>query len=72
MATEHNLIGMTFTNGSPLVASTYGKHPFLSTNPLCLTAKGKKELFTLDMATSAVVCTAFECGLSTKFNQTLN
>ena len=45
---------MTFTNGSPLVASTYGKNPFLSTNPLCCTAAGKDNKLILDMATSAV------------------
>lgn len=38
---------MTFTNGSPLVAPTFGKHPFLSTNPLCLAASGKENKFIL-------------------------
>lgn len=43
-----------FTNGSPLVAATNGKSPFLSTNPLSVSAEGDRDTFLLDIATSGV------------------
>ena len=46
---------MSFTNASPLVATTRGKEPFFGTNPLSFTAPGKNgDDFVLDMATSVV------------------
>ena len=55
MASDNGLLGMSFTNTSPLVAPTHGNSAFLGTNPLSLSAPGKNEdSFVLDMATSAV------------------
>lgn len=56
MALEENLIGMAFTNASPLVSATRGKEPFFGTNPISVAAPGaaKGDNFVLDMATSVV------------------
>lgn len=55
MASAQGLIGMSFTNASPLVAPTGGKKKFLGTNPISVAAPGKNgDEFVLDMATSAV------------------
>lgn len=46
---------MSFTNASPLVATTRGKQPFFGTNPLSLSAPANNgDSFVLDMATSVV------------------
>ena len=46
---------MSFTNASPLVATTRGKQPFFGTNPLSLAAPANGgDGFVLDMATSVV------------------
>jgi LDH2 family malate/lactate/ureidoglycolate dehydrogenase len=53
-ALEHNFIGFSMTNASPLVAPTYSKERMLGTNPICYAIPAGKELpFVLDMATSA-------------------
>lgn len=53
-ALEHNFIGMSMTNASPLVAPTYSKERMLGTNPICYAIPaGKYPPFILDMATSA-------------------
>ena len=52
MAVEKNLIGMAFTNTSPLVVPTRGSENMLGTNPIAFFAS--KDDFHLDMATSAV------------------
>merc|ERR1712179_289381 len=52
MANEQNLIGMAFTNTSPLVVPTRSKDLALGTNPIAFFA-GKNDL-QLDMATSTV------------------
>ncbi|CAN8003719.1 unnamed protein product [Ixodes hexagonus] len=55
MASAQGMIGMSFTNASPLVAPTGGKKKFLGTNPISVAAPGKNgDEFVLDMATSAV------------------
>lgn len=55
MASAQGMIGMSFTNSSPLVAATGGKKKFLGTNPISVAAPGKDgDEFVLDMATSAV------------------
>ena len=55
MASDQGLLGMAFTNTSPLVASNRGKKGFIGTNPISLAAPGKEDdSFVLDMATSAV------------------
>ena len=54
MALEHNFIGMSMTNASPLVAPTNSKERMLGTNPICYAIPaGKYPPFILDMATSA-------------------
>ncbi|XP_022795576.1 uncharacterized protein LOC111334150 isoform X1 [Stylophora pistillata] len=54
-AVEKGLIGMSFTNTSPLVVPTRARQSTLGTNPLSLAAPGKNgDSFVLDMATSAV------------------
>ncbi|CAG2105678.1 unnamed protein product [Medioppia subpectinata] len=55
LALEQNLLGMAFTNASPLMATTRGKEPFFGTNPLSLAAPANNgDSFVLDMATSVV------------------
>ncbi|GBD11548.1 putative oxidoreductase YjmC [bacterium HR23] len=55
MALEHDLIGISMTNASPIVVPTFGREPRLGTNPLCVAVPaGKEPPFVLDMATSTV------------------
>lgn len=55
MALEHDLIGISLTNTSPLVMPTFGKNLLLGTNPIAIAIPAGKELpFVLDMATSTV------------------
>ncbi|KAK4301637.1 hypothetical protein Pmani_026224 [Petrolisthes manimaculis] len=54
-ATKEGMLGMSFTNTSPLVAPTRAKKAALGTNPLALAAPGKNgDDFVLDMATCVV------------------
>ncbi|XP_070534633.1 uncharacterized oxidoreductase YjmC-like isoform X2 [Ptychodera flava] len=55
MAVEQGLLGMSFTNTSPLVVPTRAKQCLLGTNPISCAAPAKDgDSFVLDMATSAV------------------
>jgi L-2-hydroxycarboxylate dehydrogenase (NAD+) len=55
MALEHDMIGVSLTNSSPLVAPTRGRAPMLGTNPIAFAAPtGGSIPFVLDMATSTV------------------
>jgi LDH2 family malate/lactate/ureidoglycolate dehydrogenase len=54
-ALEHNMIGLSSTNTSPLCYPTRSKKRTFGTNPLTLAAPGNNnDSFVLDMATSAV------------------
>ncbi|KAK8725253.1 hypothetical protein OTU49_010778 [Cherax quadricarinatus] len=54
-ATKEGLMGMSFTNTSPLVAPTRAKKAALGTNPISLSAPAKNgDSFVLDMATCVV------------------
>lgn len=54
MAVEENMIGISMTNASPLVAPTYSKERLLGTNPMCFTIPGGKYAPVVsDLATSA-------------------
>uniref|UniRef100_A0AAY4CLI2 Malate dehydrogenase n=1 Tax=Denticeps clupeoides TaxID=299321 RepID=A0AAY4CLI2_9TELE len=54
-ALKENMIGMSFTNTSPLVVPTRAKECTLGTNPISIAAPAKNGgSFVLDMATSAV------------------
>jgi LDH2 family malate/lactate/ureidoglycolate dehydrogenase len=54
-ALKENLIGLSFTNTSPLCYPTRSKTRTLGTNPISLAAPGKdNDSFVLDMATSSV------------------
>nr|XP_004563910.1 uncharacterized protein LOC101476659 [Maylandia zebra] len=54
-ALKENMIGMSFTNTSPLVVPTRAKECTLGTNPISVAAPAKDgDSFVLDMATSAV------------------
>lgn len=54
MALEHDYIGMSMTNASPLVAPTHAKERMLGTNPICYAIPAGSQMpFILDMATSA-------------------
>ncbi|XP_075998283.1 putative oxidoreductase YjmC isoform X2 [Genypterus blacodes] len=54
-ALQENMIGMSFTNTSPLVVPTRAKECTLGTNPISVAAPSKDgDSFVLDMATSAV------------------
>ncbi|XP_058806678.1 uncharacterized oxidoreductase YjmC [Phymastichus coffea] len=55
MAMEHDMIGFSCTNTSPLMAPTRSKKSALGTNPLALGMKASNcDEFVLDMATTAV------------------
>jgi LDH2 family malate/lactate/ureidoglycolate dehydrogenase len=54
MATEHDMIGISMTNASPLVAPTYSNERLLGTNPMCYAfPAGKYPPVVVDMATAA-------------------
>ncbi|XP_035012792.1 uncharacterized oxidoreductase YjmC [Hippoglossus stenolepis] len=54
-ALKENMIGMSFTNTSPLVVPSRAKECTLGTNPISVAAPSKDgDSFVLDMATSAV------------------
>lgn len=53
-ALEHDMIGMSLTNASPLVAPTFSKERLLGTNPICYAIPaGQEAPVVIDMATSA-------------------
>lgn len=53
MALPHDMIGISMTNASPLVAPTFSTAKMLGTNPICVAAPaGKQPPFVLDMATT--------------------
>jgi LDH2 family malate/lactate/ureidoglycolate dehydrogenase len=55
MALPHDMIGISYTNSQPLVAPTYGRTPFLGTNPIAVAVPaGSQRPYVLDMATSIV------------------
>jgi L-2-hydroxycarboxylate dehydrogenase (NAD+) len=55
LALEHDLIGVSLTNSTPLVAPTGGRRPMLGTNPIAVAVPtGDDCPFVLDMATSTV------------------
>nr|ADD38228.1 Malate dehydrogenase [Lepeophtheirus salmonis] len=54
-ALNDGLIGLSFTNTSPLATPTRSKDRLFGTNPLCISAPGLNgDYFTLDMATTTV------------------
>ncbi len=53
MAVENNMIGISMTNASPLVAPTYSNERMLGTNPMCYAfPAGKYPPVVVDMATA--------------------
>jgi LDH2 family malate/lactate/ureidoglycolate dehydrogenase len=53
MALEHNMIGIAFTNASPLVAPTFSTERLLGTNPICVAIPaGEEPAFVADLATT--------------------
>ncbi len=55
MALEHDLIGISMTNSTPLVVPTHGTKTLLGTNPISIAVPaGKEQPVVLDMATSTV------------------
>ncbi|XP_053614150.1 uncharacterized oxidoreductase YjmC isoform X2 [Plodia interpunctella] len=63
-AADKGLIGMAFTNTSPLLAPTRSKQSALGTNPLSVVAPASQgESFYLDMATTAVAVGKIEMQL---------
>ncbi len=54
LAVEHDMIGISMTNASPLVAPTYANERLLGTNPMCYAfPAGKYPPVVVDMATAA-------------------
>ncbi|KAK6188463.1 hypothetical protein SNE40_004632 [Patella caerulea] len=51
-ASKQGLLGMSFTNTSPLSVPTRAVKPTLGTNPISLAAPARKDSFVLDMATT--------------------
>jgi LDH2 family malate/lactate/ureidoglycolate dehydrogenase len=55
MALEQNMIGISMTNASPLVAPTFSKSRFLGTNPIAVAIPALNQPpFVIDMATTTV------------------
>ena len=55
MALEENMIGITTTNASPLVAPTWSTSKFLGTNPIAVAIPaGKNPAFVADFATTPI------------------
>lgn len=55
MALEHDMIGISMTNASPLVAPTFSKDRLLGTNPISVAIPAEKQPpFVIDMATTTV------------------
>ena len=53
MALEHDMIGIAFTNASPLVSPTFSVERLLGTNPICVVIPaGEEPPFVADMATT--------------------
>ena len=53
MALPHNMIGLSMTNASPLVAPTFSTERLLGTNPICVAIPaGKQPPFIADFATT--------------------
>jgi L-2-hydroxycarboxylate dehydrogenase (NAD+) len=53
MALEHDMIGISLTNASPLVAPTFSTERLLGTNPICVAIPaGSEPAFVADMATT--------------------
>ncbi len=53
MALEHDMIGISLTNASPLVSPTFSKERLLGTNPISVAIPAKEEpAFVADMATT--------------------
>ncbi|MGJ7033370.1 Ldh family oxidoreductase [Niabella hirudinis] len=52
-ALEHDMIGISMTNASPLVAPTFSTSKMLGTNPICVAAPaGNEPAFVADLATT--------------------
>ncbi|HNX55749.1 MAG TPA: Ldh family oxidoreductase [Prolixibacteraceae bacterium] len=55
MALEHDMIGISMTNASPLVAPTFSRSRFLGTNPISVAIPALTQPpFVIDMATTTV------------------
>ena len=55
MALDHDMIGISMTNASPLVAPTFSKSRFLGTNPIAVAIPALLQPpFVIDMATTTV------------------
>ncbi len=55
LALEHDMIGISMTNASPLVAPTFSKNRFLGTNPIAVAIPALTQPpFVIDMATTTV------------------
>lgn len=53
MALEHDMIGISMTNASPLVAPTFSIDKMLGTNPICVAVSaGQQPAFVADLATT--------------------
>jgi LDH2 family malate/lactate/ureidoglycolate dehydrogenase len=61
MALEHDCIGLSLTNASPLVLPTFGSRPAVGTNPISIAVPaGQARSYVLDMATSTVALGKYE------------
>ncbi|MBW9223086.1 Ldh family oxidoreductase [Methanothermococcus sp. SCGC AD-155-E23] len=54
MALKEDLIGIVITNTEPAMAPFGGMEKILGTNPIAIAIKGKKHIYSLDMATSSI------------------
>src|SRR5215204_3460383 len=53
MALQHDMIGIAFTNASPLVSPTFSVERLLGTNPICIVIPaGEEPAFVADLATT--------------------
>ncbi|OQV16970.1 Malate/(S)-sulfolactate dehydrogenase [Hypsibius exemplaris] len=67
LAVDQGLIGMSFTNTSPLCVPTRGKTLALGSNPICFAAPGLNgDSFVLDMASTTVAIGKIELAMRKK------
>jgi len=61
LALEHDCIGLSLTNASPIVLPTFARRPMVGTNPISVAVPaGQARPYVLDMATSTVALGKYE------------
>eukprot|EP00301_Raphidiophrys_heterophryoidea_P004351 c11899_g1_i1.p1 GENE.c11899_g1_i1~~c11899_g1_i1.p1 ORF type:complete len:249 (-),score=53.33 c11899_g1_i1:26-772(-) len=61
LAAEQGLIGLCFTNTSPVLFPTHAAAPAIGTNPIACAAQTKDGVVSVDLATPTVALVSFSC-----------